>query len=422
MELEEASYQFKVQYNDRAISAESYVAETMDSLKLRFKDFATHFGKPEVRQLLKQALDDKVMDILAQLYWTDPRVKELGQLADDRKITPETLDRYWQHKLDASSSALTKSGVGRASTQLVVDAIRTQIEHLAQTEPFNHHPEAAERILAFSSAILRERFGLTADQVENCVKPFKYEVEVEPREWEAGRGRSVALVERELAMCDDALSRLKKAIGGRRLKGAMEYVAELEERDRRRAAARLKAVREAREGGSEQQAEQPQQDDDQSDPLRPDYNSALLIKAREARFLQNRSDVLQARMRSLQSKRCKTSPDSKAFCPEAFLNVVADKLTYTAVLFINIELVSEFLYQFPREIDSRLVYDLQREDLLKFARENPGVRRHLDLQSRKEKLGEAMGKLEALQAIYEERGGNARGGGKDKGGSSWKFF
>ena len=61
LELEEASYQFKVQYNDRSITAESYVAETMDALKLRFKEFASNFGKPEVRSLLKQALDEKVM-------------------------------------------------------------------------------------------------------------------------------------------------------------------------------------------------------------------------------------------------------------------------------------------------------------------------------------------------------------------------
>jgi replication fork clamp-binding protein CrfC len=34
LELEEASYQFKVQYNDRKISAEGYVAETIDGLKV----------------------------------------------------------------------------------------------------------------------------------------------------------------------------------------------------------------------------------------------------------------------------------------------------------------------------------------------------------------------------------------------------
>ena len=44
--------------------------------------------------------------------------------------------------------------------------------------------------------------------------------------------------------------------------------------------------------------------------------------------------------------------------------------------------------QFPREIDSRLLYDLDRKEILEFARENPAVRRHLDLQERKDKLEE----------------------------------
>lgn len=385
-ELEEASYQFKVQYNDRTITAESYVAETMDQLKLQFKEFASQFGKPEVRSLLRQALDDKVMDILAQLYWTDPRAAELSQLANNSKLKPEDLDRYWGYKLDASSSALTKSGIGRTSTQIVADAIRSNIERLAQTEPFNHHPDAAERIVAFSTAILRERFGLTADQVENCVKPFKYEVEVEPQEWEAGRQRSVSLVERELSMCDDALNQLKKAIGNRRLKGAVEYVTELEERDRRRAAARLRTLQQRDDNLHD--SDPSERYDDDSDPLRPDYNSALILKAREAKFLQQRSDILRLRVAALKARRCKGGPEAKAFCPETFLNVVADKLTYTAVMFINIELLAEFFYQFPREIDSKLVYDLQREDLVKFARENPQIRRHLDLQQKRDRLSE----------------------------------
>lgn len=44
--------------------------------------------------------------------------------------------------------------------------------------------------------------------------------------------------------------------------------------------------------------------------------------------------------------------------------------------------------QFPREIDSRLLYDLDRREIVEFARENPVVRRHLDLQERKDKLEE----------------------------------
>uniref|UniRef100_V5ET86 dynamin GTPase n=2 Tax=Kalmanozyma brasiliensis (strain GHG001) TaxID=1365824 RepID=V5ET86_KALBG len=411
LELEEASYQFKVQYNDRSITAESYVAETMDALKLRFKEFASNFGKPEVRALLKQALDEKVMDILAQMYWSDARTPELSQLADARKVSAEELDKYWAYKLDASSSALTKSGIGRLSTQLVVDSIRTQIEHLAQSEPFNHHPDAAERIVAFSTAILRDRFGLTADQVENCVKPFKYEVEVEPNEWEAGRVRSVQLVERELSMCEGAFNGIKKMLGGRRLKGAMEYVTHLEERERKRVQARIRA--------REASATSDLDEDDSNDPTRPDYNSALLIKAREALFLTERSKMLRTRLSTLQSKRCRSGPGAKAFCPETFLNVVADKLTYTAVMFINIELLSEFFYQFPREIDAKLVYEADKAELGRFARENPSVRRHLELQERKEKLELVMGKLGDLVKVYQEKNG---GGAGARGGSRWSFF
>jgi len=40
------------------------------------------------------------------------------------------------------------------------------------------------------------------------------------------------------------------------------------------------------------------------------------------------------------------------------LAVVADKLAYTSTMFINIELLEQFFYQFPREIDSRILYDL----------------------------------------------------------------
>jgi hypothetical protein len=48
--------------------------------------------------------------------------------------------------------------------------------------------------------------------------------------------------------------------------------------------------------------------------------------------------------------------------------------------------LTEVYLQFPREIDSRLIYDLDRNEIQKFARQNPGIRRHLELQDKKEKL------------------------------------
>jgi len=46
--------------------------------------------------------------------------------------------------------------------------------------------------------------------------------------------------------------------------------------------------------------------------------------------------------------------EKQVLLPRSFLDVVADKLTSTAVLFLNVELLSEFYYNFPRELDSRL--------------------------------------------------------------------
>jgi len=173
LELEEATYQFKVQYNDRSISTESYVAETVDALKARFKEFTTQFRKPQVRAKLKGMLDEKVMDVLEQLYWLDKRTPELGQIAADSRVKSEDVEPYWRHKLEAASSLLTKSGVGRDSTLLVADGLRALIDSIASGEPFTYHPRAAERLIQFSHTILRDRIGVTSDQVENCIKTIQ---------------------------------------------------------------------------------------------------------------------------------------------------------------------------------------------------------------------------------------------------------
>ncbi len=240
LELEEAQYQFKVQYNDRRISAESYVAETMDLLKARFKEYTSQFRKPQVRAKLKAMLEERVMDVLEQLYWTDKRAPELSALGADPRVTPDSIEPYWRYKLDAASSLLTKSGVGRDSTLLVADGLRALIDSIAQGEPFNHHPRAAERLIQFSHTLLRERIGVTSDQVENCIKPYKFEVEVEPREWEQGRVEAVQLFDREVKQCEEKLKDIRTRVGGsRRLKNLMVYVRELEEKEKERKQRRL---------------------------------------------------------------------------------------------------------------------------------------------------------------------------------------
>ncbi|KZT07755.1 uncharacterized protein LAESUDRAFT_651059 [Laetiporus sulphureus 93-53] len=387
LELEEAQYQFKVQYNDRRITAESYVAETMDELKARFKEFTVQFRKPHVRARLKAMLDEKVLNVLEQLYWADKRTTELSALAANPKVTPESVEPYWKYKLDAAASLLTKSGVGRDATLLVADGLRALIDSIAAGEPFTFHPRAAERLTQFSHTLLRDRIGITSDQVENCIKPYKYEVEVDQRDWETGRVQAVELFDREAEMCENKLKEIKKRVGGgRRLNGLIAYVRGLEEQENEKTQKRLSGV-----------VDQSSQVDLNEDEYR--YPPAQILDARHAMLCSDRLGILKLRLAALKSKRCKAGPENDVFCPEIFLNAVADKLAYTSAMFISIELLDHFFYQFPREIDSRLLYDLDRREIVEFARENPIVRKHLDLQERKDKLEEVMKQLNSLAAL-----------------------
>ncbi|KIO34291.1 hypothetical protein M407DRAFT_64253 [Tulasnella calospora MUT 4182] len=409
LELEEASYQFKVQYNDRRITAESYVAETMDALKARFKDYTAAFRKPQIRAKLKGMLDEKVMDVLEQLYWGDKRTAELSSLAGDAKVRAENLEPYWQYKLEAASSLLTKSGVGRDSTNLVADGLRNLIDSIASGEPYSFHPEAADRIVQFSHAILRERLGVTSDQVENCIKPYKMksEVEMDDREWEAGRERAVSLYEKELASCQDQLASIKKRVGGnRKLSSLLGYVTKLEEEERSKAAMRLALSTTPKEDDKDGEAAPEASTPSLLDNYR--YNPAHVVDARRAAAYIDRLAILKLRLAALRSKRCRAGPENDAFCPEVFLNVVAEKLAYTSAMFINIELLDQFFYQFPREIDSRLMYDLDRAEITRFARENPSIRRHLDLQDRKDKLEDVMKQLQGLVNLRKDTQPTAR--------------
>jgi hypothetical protein len=71
----------------------------------------------------------------------------------------------------------------------------------------------------------------------------------------------------------------------------------------------------------------------------------LFRLARHAMLYTDRVTILKLRLAALKSKRCRAGPENDVLCPEAFLNVVADKLAYTSAMFISIELLDHFFYQ-----------------------------------------------------------------------------
>jgi GTP-binding protein EngB required for normal cell division len=228
-ELEEATYEFKVQYNDRPLSAESYLAESLDAFKHSFKEFTESFGRPQVREMLKEELDQKVLDLLAARYWNKPVTSlspsqpEPDTLADLPTADPDSL--YWHRKLDASTSALTKIGIGRLATTVVATAIQAHVDRLVAQSTFASHPFARQVITEATSGILSERFYSTSDQVENCIKPYKFEIDVEDGEWARGRENVAGVLKNELRACENAVKTVEKSVGGRRkLKDVMGFV------------------------------------------------------------------------------------------------------------------------------------------------------------------------------------------------------
>ena len=127
------------------------------------------------------------------------------------------------------------------------------------------------------------------------------------------------------------------------------------------------------------------------------------------------------RISALKSKQCATS-SNRYYCPEIFLDVVSTKLTSTAVLFLNVELLSEFYYNFPRELDVRLGRGLSQEEVERFAREDPKVKAHLEVIRRKDLLELVLGKMEGLRdlEVQEKRKGPVKKG--DTSGSGWSLF
>jgi dynamin-like GTPase MGM1, mitochondrial len=119
--------------------------------------------------------------------------------------------------------------------------------------------------------------------------------------------------------------------------------------------------------------------------------------------------LINLRIRALKSKQCSVK-ENDYVCPEVFLDAVSEKLASMAVLFLNVELLSEFYYQvtiilklywrqFPRELDNRLLHSLSSEEVNRLAKEDPKIRDHIELMERKSVLEYALQKIEDLKSL-----------------------
>jgi len=228
-ELEETTYQFKVQYNEQPMSAESYLAASLDEFKHQFHSFANSFGRKQLAELLKDALDQKVLDQLAARYWNKP-IEDLSvapyqadRLEDLPKAEPNS--PYWHRQLDAACSGLTRLGVGRLAATVAASAVQSNIDKLLDKSAFAKHPSARKVVSEAAATVLADRSYATSDGIEISLKPYKFDPDIQPNEWEKGREHVVGVLQGELEQCQGALKNLENSVGGRKkLKEVMSFV------------------------------------------------------------------------------------------------------------------------------------------------------------------------------------------------------
>ncbi|KAK0639037.1 P-loop containing nucleoside triphosphate hydrolase protein [Cercophora newfieldiana] len=376
-ELEETTYQFKVQYNEEPMTAEAYLAASLDDFKHLFHKYANTFGRPQMHELLKEALDQRVLDQLAARYWNkpiadlSPALPEPDSIADLPKADPKS--PYWHLQLDTASSGLTRLGVGRLATTVVASAVQSSVEQLINKSAFAKHPSARQVISEAASTVLADRAYTTSDGIEFSLKPYKYEVDIHPQEWQQGRDHVAGVLKTELEHCQTAMKSLEGVVGGRKkLKEVMTFVDKARKGE-------IVVEGETRNGAG-------------------GFSAALLAKGREAVFLRDRADIINMRMLAVKSRQCKNL-ENKYYCPEIFLDAVATKLTQTAVLFLNVEMLNDFYARFPREVETKLGEAMLSGGLERFAREDPRIKRHLDLIKRKELLELVLAKIDGLNRL-----------------------
>lgn len=366
-ELDDTSYLFKVKYNDRQLTPKSYLLNNIDILKLAIKEFQEKFHRKEMKSILDANLDQEVLDFLASKYWKDNKIYNSSYSNNNDS---EML--YWHKKLELASSSLTKIGVGRLSTILITKSILKELENILSSTQLKNHELIKELVTNTAFDVLNSKYYTTADQVENCIKPLKYEVDLEDRDWDFAHERANKLVKEELRQCNERFDKIKNTIGNKKLNQVMKYISE-----------KRKANNGLRLGQYEETL---------------GMSKILLERGSEALFLKERSSVLQFRLKLLKNK-CNTISD-KYQCPEIFLNAVSDKLTSTAVLFLNVELLSDFFYNFPIELDKKL--NVLTDDQIEiFAKQDTKIAKHIELQQRKELLELALEKINSI-LIYKK--------------------
>ncbi|RKP00651.1 hypothetical protein CXG81DRAFT_6414, partial [Caulochytrium protostelioides] len=382
--LEETRYEYKVQYNDRVVSPASYLADLVDAAKRDFRDVARRFGRAEVRAEVQHVLDERLLRLLNAQWYQAGTLEDLRQCQMSSTGWLGSYRSPADQKLATSTVALTKSGVGRQAVQVVVQALLGRIAEMLESPIWAPHDEARHLILETTQQLLKRHFAETVNHVETAIKPFKFEVECTAHEWGVGRAAATAVLEAERDRLMGQLADLRSGISRRTMRAATDWIVTHQPAS--------PALLHSHDGTPAS----PVSPSDSNAGMHVPYAPSVMDRALETLAVKQHLAVLEFRLRCLRSSpACTRGASGAARCPEPHFYALARKLTNTAVLSIQTEMLHEFVNQFPRTLDTILAQQLggTPQQLRAFAAENRGVRAHLECVERLRVLEEVMRRL-----------------------------
>jgi hypothetical protein len=96
-----------VEFNDRSISAEGYVAQLVDELKNKVHQVEEQFRRPRVRDDIRDMLDRASVELCMDMYWRDERLMEM--MTRTQRWTAEDWT-YWELKMGIALFCLKCGG------------------------------------------------------------------------------------------------------------------------------------------------------------------------------------------------------------------------------------------------------------------------------------------------------------------------
>lgn len=287
--------------------------------------------------MVREKLESKILQTCEDLYWNDPSLRspfdpkynptpnpgksgayENPNARNIPNFGPSQQASYLGYSLQQATGIITRSGIGKFTTQLMVQRMVDQADRLTEGEIFKKQPEVRLKVTQIAKDILKTKELHTSELIENIMKGYKSGIDITQAEWERGYYRTLDLIKQHIGATQKQLTELQQKHGKKNVDSAVTAIQ------------------------TKHQKERQKKDLNDFTPVAPvDANgeplsSVVEEQAREVMKLKSKLAILSMRQKFIKSNGW-TRDAAITTCPEIYLQVMVEQV-------IRIILFSFFLF------------------------------------------------------------------------------